>query len=538
MNTMQWQTLAARAAEGTLSVEEGVQLLALCRESEEARVALMRVLTVERLLPLALSDPSGQYAAREVAMRLQQPDTASIQAAWRSAEKARRWLWQKHLRWVAAAAAIVLMLTGGAWWLDQIHTPAATLSRSEGIVWTGAAPSLKSSDLAKDTRLRAQAGLVELAFESGARMVLEGPFDVELKDGMHAYLHSGRISVRCPPSAHGFSVETTEGIAVDRGTEFCVHMVQGAAMEVHVLSGVVDVTAKNSGPTTTLFDNEGLRIHGPSIERIDADANTFVTSMPVSAGRAPGYIHWSFDEINAGTVVNNGKDLGVDGQARLDLLSYPDKVPTPGKGPQLIEGVSGKGLSLDGKAVYAESPFPGIGGTASRTVALWVRIPKELNKDSVYGHGIISWGSLTGPNAWQMSANTIVQDGPVGRLRLGIYDNGRIVGTTDLRDNQWHHIAVVMYGGSRASIATNVMLYVDGKPEIVTRKTRTEINTDVLNAGHGLWLGRNVAFPDPVRNGDPGPRFFKGDVDEVFIFNAALSHEEINTLMRTHHAPQ
>ncbi|QIF00274.1 LamG-like jellyroll fold domain-containing protein [Roseimicrobium sp. ORNL1] len=538
MNTMQWQTLAARAAEGTLSVEEGVQLLALCRESEEARVALMRVLTVERLLPLALSDPSGQFAAREVAMRLKQPDTVSIQAAWRSAEKARRWLWQKHLRWVAAAAAVVLMLAGGAWWLDHVHTPAATLSRSEGILWSGESSSLKTSDLAKNTRLRAEAGLVELAFGSGARMVLEGPFDVELKDEMHAYLHQGRLSVRCPPSAHGFSVETTEGSAVDRGTEFCVHMIQGAAMEVHVLAGVVDVTARQVGTTTKLFDNEGLRVHGASVERIDADANTFVTAMPVSAGRVPGYIHWSFDDISGGIAPNKGKELGVDGQARLDLLAYPDKAPTAGKGPQSIEGVSGKALSFDGKGVYAESPFPGIGGNASRTVALWVRVPKELNKDSWTGHGIISWGSLTGATAWQLSANTISTEGPVGRLRLGTYDNGRIIGTTDLRDNQWHHIAVVMYGGSRATIATNVMLYVDGKPEIVTRETRTEINTDVLNAGHGVWLGRNVAFPDPVRKGDPGPRFFKGDLDEVFVFDAALSHQEVNTLMRTHQAPQ
>jgi hypothetical protein len=252
----------------------------------------------------------------------------------------------------------------------------------------------------------------------------------------------------------------------------------------------------------------------------------------------PGYIHWSFDEVVGGIVANSGRDLGVDGQTRLDLLSYPDKAPAPGKGPQLIEGVAGMGLSLDGKGVYAESPFPGIGGNASRTVALWVRVPKDLNKDSLSGHGIISWGSLSGPSAWQMSANTLAEDGPVGRLRLGIYDNGRIIGTTDLRDNQWHHIAVVMYGGSRASIATNVMLYVDGKPEIVTRKTRTEINTDVLNAGHGVWLGRNVAYPDPVRKGDPAPQFFKGDVDEVFIFDGALSCEEINSLMRTHQAPQ
>jgi hypothetical protein len=537
MNTMQWQTLAARAAEGTLSVKEGVQLLALCRESEEARVALMRVMTVERLLPLALSDPSGQFAAREVAMRLQQPDAASIQAAWRSAEKARRWLWQKHLRWVAAAAAIVLALAGGAWWLDQIHTPAAALTRSEGIVWSGPAPSLKTGDLAKNTRLQAEAGLLELAFDSGARMVLEGPFKVELRDGMHAYLHHGRLAVRCPPSAHGFTVETSEGTAVDRGTEFCVHMVRGSAMEVHVLSGVVDVTTKPHG-TTTLFDNEGLRVHGTAIERIDADANTFVTSMPVSAGRVPGYIHWSFDEVEGGTVPNKGKDLGFDGQARLDLLAYPDKVPNPGRGPQSIQGAVGKGLSFDGKSEYAESPFPGIGGNASRTVALWVRVPVGLNKDSPDGHGIISWGSLVGATAWQMSANTIATDGPVGRLRLGTYDNGSIIGTTDLRDNQWHHIAIVMYGGSRATLATNVILYVDGKPEIVTRKTRTEINTDVLNAGHGVWLGRNVAFPDPVRKGDAQPRFFRGDLDEVFIFDAALSHEEINVLMRTNRAPQ
>lgn len=39
-------------------------------------------------------------------------------------------------------------------------------------------------------------------------MILEAPFDVELRDGLTAYLHSGRVTVRCPSSAHGFTVLT------------------------------------------------------------------------------------------------------------------------------------------------------------------------------------------------------------------------------------------------------------------------------------------------------------------------------------------
>lgn len=136
MNTMQWQQLAARAADGTLSQEEGAQLLVLCRESHEAREALTRVMTVERLLPLALGDPRGMLAAKEVVLRLEDGTGStdqSIEIAWRAAEQARSWLWGKRLRKFGAIAAAVTLLGSALWMALESNRPAVSYSRTEAI---------------------------------------------------------------------------------------------------------------------------------------------------------------------------------------------------------------------------------------------------------------------------------------------------------------------------------------------------------------------------------------------------------------------
>ncbi|WP_265592654.1 FecR domain-containing protein, partial [Verrucomicrobium sp. BvORR034] len=252
MNTMQWQQLASRAADGTLSQEEGAQLLVLCRESHEAREALTKVMAVERLLPLALGDPRGMLAAKEVVLRLEDgtgTTDQSIEVAWRAAEKARSWLWGKRLRKLGAVAAALALLGSAGWLALENSKPAVSYTRSEALTWAGAPPSTHSTGLARGTRLQASAGLLELGFSSGARMVLEAPFDVELRDGLTAYLHSGRVTVRCPSSAHGFTVLTPYGKVVDRGTEFCVDLNRTTRkMEVHVLEGMVEATVPKQSP--------------------------------------------------------------------------------------------------------------------------------------------------------------------------------------------------------------------------------------------------------------------------------------------------
>lgn len=535
MNIMQWQQLAARAADGTLSQEEGDQLLILCRESPEAREALMRVMAVERLLPLALSDPVGTLTAQEVVMRLEEGSQESIEIAWRAAEQARSWLWGKRLRQVAAAAAALLLAGAGLWWVVEQNKPAVSYSRSEALTWSGPPPVFRSEGMPRGTRLKASAGLLELGFSSGARMVLEAPFEVELRDGLTAYLHSGRATVRCPSSAHGFTVLTPYGKVVDRGTEFCVDLNRATRnMEVHVLEGVVETILPRQAPVS-LFAGDALRVSGDNVKRLQANEGAFVTALPTPSDVPPHYVHWSFDEAGGWVADNRGVQLGRTGDTKLYMRGHPNP-DVPGAGTQWLRGPFGYAMSFDGRSGYAETPFPGIAGNAARTVALWVRVPKNFDLNE--GHGIVSWGTLQMGGAWQLSANCISEDGPIGRLRVGTYQTGAMVGTTDLRDGNWHHVAVVMYGGGRPSEAVkNMLFYVDGRPEPVAKRSLREVDTDVANAHHGVWVGRNVAYPLLPKTANPASKFFRGEVDEIYIFDSALSHQDIVRLMRENEPP-
>jgi hypothetical protein len=110
--------------------------------------------------------------------------------------------------------------------------------------------------------------------------------------------------------------------------------------------------------------------------------------------------------------------------------------------------------------------------------------------------------------------------------------DGYVVGTTDLRDDRWHHCAVVMYGGHRPDSATHILLYLDGELEPAARKAVREIRTEIAGAdAHNMWLGRNLSY-GPPRNEYSMGRFFRGDVDEVFVFNVALDQEQIRSLMK------
>jgi hypothetical protein len=534
MNNMQWQLLAARAADGTLSYEESVQLLVLCRESAEAREALARAMMVERLLPLAMADPSGLLTAQEVVMRLEEGSEKSIEVAWRAAERARKWLWIRRLRQSAAVAAALAVLGVAVWWSIERSLPAASLPRTEAITWVGPPPEFDLDGLARGTKLQASAGLMELGFSSGARMILEAPFEVEVRDGLTAYLRSGRATVRCPSSAHGFTVLTPHGKVVDRGTEFCVDLSKARSLEVHVLEGVVDAILPKQDPVP-LFAGDGLRVKGGISKRIQANEGAFVTALPTVSDEPIHYVHWSFDEAGGWVAENHGSHLGQQADTKLYMRGYPNR-DVPGAGTQWIRGPFGHAISFDGRTGYADTPFPGISGNAPRTVALWLRVPRDFHLEQ--GHGVVSWGTLQYGGAWQLSANCIAGDGPIGRLRIGTYDTGAIVGSTDLRDGNWHHVAVVMYGGSRPDEVKNVLFYVDGRPEPIAQRSLREVDTNIVNANHGVWLGRNVAFPTSAKETGSGSRFFRGEVDEVYIFDSALSHDNIVRLMRENQPPR
>jgi hypothetical protein len=104
----------------------------------------------------------------------------------------------------------------------------------------------------------------------------------------------------------------------------------------------------------------------------------------------------------------------------------------------------------------------------------------------------------------------------VGALRTEC-SGGYIIGSTDLRDDQWHHVASVLESTGSPTIG-DITLYVDGVAEDISGSQAVDVNT----AG-----GRNVWIGDGHHD-----RPFPGLIDDVRIYERALTVDEIKLVMR------
>ncbi|MGQ9761199.1 MAG: LamG domain-containing protein [Thermogutta sp.] len=91
-----------------------------------------------------------------------------------------------------------------------------------------------------------------------------------------------------------------------------------------------------------------------------------------------------------------------------------------------------------------------------------------------------------------------------------------------LHDDQWYHVAVVMEEGSPPNLHDHVRLYINGEP--------AEIHDIGLL---DLW---------PIETGDQLDvvigRGFSGLIDELRIYDRALTEDEVRTLSEMKKTPQ
>lgn len=521
------ERLIAEILSGQADAGAAQELAGHLERDEDLRGQWASHATLEGWLGMALEDPETRERQLSATMeRLREVDREGFVTAVRDRVVALRWK-----RRVMALAAVVLLAFVVALSWTRGPGPAsvvATIEREESASWGGGRPA--SGGLEAGARLVLSGGLVELRIADKGRMVLEGPADLEFVSAGQALLHRGRVVMRVTEAGHGYRLETPGGSVVDLGTEFGVSVGASGAVETHVLEGQVEATPSGGGKVI-LNKDDGLRFSGRTSERISSETGSFYTVLPPRHSSRPSWVHWSFDQSSG-----NGMPAEVEGfeagPCFLELLAE-----RPGRLPVRQPAVFGGGLEFDGAGAYAESEFRGIGGKAPRTVCFWLRVPVDFNPAE--GYGILSWGRFESNNpggTWQVSVNPEAQDGPLGRLRVGAH-RGQVVGSTDLRDGRWHHIAVVMYPGSNPDVGKHVLLYVDGVLDEVSRRALREIDTEIGNADHGVWLGRNVSHgirSDQPRDGG----FFRGGLDEVYIFGAALSSDEVRVLMRTNQVPR
>ena len=201
---------------------------------------------------------------------------------------------------------------------------------------------------------------------------------------------------------------------------------------------------------------------------------------------------YRFDEIEYSDTPNEIIDSvgGFNGQA---------------KSSQPIEGgvvCNALDLSASGTADYAIIDNSLVDGKTDFTVSLWVQTPKTTNQSILSGAGSNNNEMLM----WFIDRDTF-------RPYLKNSSNGDI-STVSIADNLWHHLVWTRQGSQSCLYQDNALI------DCVTQSTQA------LSV-QSLVLGQEQ---DNVGGGFSSSQAFEGLIDEVLIFDSAISSAEIDVI--------
>jgi ferric-dicitrate binding protein FerR (iron transport regulator) len=197
---------------------------------------------------------------------------------------------QVGLRRIAVAcvaAALLLAVVGVTAFLASRARPGhdqpalARVTKVSDARWNGPGWE-EGTGLVAGGRLDLAEGLAEVTFDSGARVVIEGPASFEVLSASRGRLATGTLTARMPPHLKGFVVETPGLTVVDLGTEFGVRASRGGLSEVHVFEGAVEAAATQGEPQTVLLEERQAIQCDPqtgAVEDVIFDEERFVRDL-------------------------------------------------------------------------------------------------------------------------------------------------------------------------------------------------------------------------------------------------------------------
>lgn len=531
---------------GTLTKPESERLTALARNHPELRAEMASLLGVDRLLKQqSLQVSSSDVFAAELVARLSKQsgdpsemasrvvrriqDLQPISASRRVPQVSSRQTRPSPGAWLGLAAAFLIIGALAALILSGPNRAqaGAMVSGAEAVVWADGQPPIRVGGRIRTDAIQILGGFISVRFPSGATVLLEGPAKLRMLGDNKARLEHGKAVAEVPTPATGFIMESPDAHILDLGTKFGMRVGASEGTEVHVLQGKVEAASLENGTAQPLIESEAVRISSGGTVALPADQTLFLTDLPPIRSGPLHFIRWSLDEGTGEIARSSGSLAAARSEGVLKRLSG-----TPGGAqPQWNAGRFGAGLRFDGADGYVVTGCKGIGGGSPRTVALWVRVPRDWEPKN--GFALVSWGThVVLGGVWQVSVNPEGKDGPVGRLRVGV-QGAQVIGNSDLRDGQWHHVAAVLYNRGLTATTTQILLYVDGQLEGAERRAVQAVQTKLDDASAiPVTFGRNSdSFPPD------GRYLFRGDMDEIYIVDAALSQSEIQRLASENRLP-
>jgi hypothetical protein len=225
---------------------------------------------------------------------------------------------------------------------------------------------------------------------------------------------------------------------------------------------------------------------------LGAGSSAFAADLPKGA-----VLHFSFDQAEAGGTIPDRS--GQNNSGRVTGAKWT------GSGKQ------GGGCDLsstNGCIRVANSPSLSV---KQATIAVWFK----TGKNDANWRRILNKGS---EGACTLSIGGDSKEGQATGGKLVIRINNRMGRASDnvVADGLWHHGAVTFDG-------KEVRLYVDGQPQ----KDPLFCPADAFPSSGDLTIGVNRSGPASQLAGQS----FDGTIDDVAVFNRALSADEIKTMV-------
>ena len=408
----------------------------------------------------------------------------------------------------------------------------ATVTGGAGIVWQNDDIGIGSS--VAQGKLRLKSGIVGIQFTNGASIVLEGPAELELISPLKTALAFGKLTAHVPATAHGFSVEAGGNQITDLGTAFGISEPASGPMEVHVFTGKVDVTPKNS-TVQELTEGKALRIAANATTPLAADRAEFVTEtelqqrqmQEISAryekwkksnadlDRDPALlVHFDFEDARGSNLINRAVSTNRGTYGSISGCSW-------------VEGrwASKGALQFSRRDERVRLKVPG--QFESLTCAAWVSLDSLKRPENALA---MSQNSKPGEVQWQISGS--------GSMEFSVRstDGSRKVFSSArrLRSNwfgRWIHLAAV-YDKSRMKVD----LYLNGKwinsDPIVQA---VPLALDTVELGNWEPAQGNLSRGERRQRQRPSVAFreVQGRMDEFALWSRPLSADEIRKLYET-----
>ena len=444
---------------------------------------------------------------------------------------------KQELSWLLALAACIALLAA-AWWGLRLSPSnerkgttskaVAMLNRAVDAHWDLGEKTPELAAPLEPGWLRLKSGFAQVVFYSGARVVIEGPIELQIISPNEASCPRGRLVAEVPPEARGFHVRTPQMNVTDLGTSFGLDVKEGLT-ELHVFKGSVEFqpSAGTAKQKQNLLEGAGAVAKNSRPPRLTtanpaAFRSLFDLQSKSLAAEALRYDQWrvASDKVNQDPALLVHFDFETAATSDWRLHNASSRLPATTEativGCQWMEGRWPDKRALEFRSVSDRVRLNVPGKFESLTLTAWVRVQ---GLDRKFNSLFMCDGFEAGTVHW-----LIRNDGVLGLTVIGPGSGKyQIVASPPVLKldefGRWLHLAVVLDGSAK-----RVAHYVNGLP-VSENPLRLNPPFGIGAAELGNWNASGFHDNDPslIRN-------FSGAMDEFCLFSRALDAGEIRAL--------